>query len=475
MGASCFILFLTLLPGQGTERGGWQLTPQLFPGLELAYAGTYTEEALIPGVQFSRTYRLRNTVLVLDSAADGWDAVLMTDFGLNDQRSAAKGSKPQQVPSSVRLEKVRIDRKGRVFNNAGQPVFIPTAGPPTLETGSFVELPAFRLGLNQAWEVSEPKQPPRSWQVLGPETCCGTTCVKIQGQQQTEDWDRPRADQSAWRRRETLWVAPTLGVAYKVERTIERRDPARRDPTAKSTVKYELESRLRYPGKLFDDRHDEIRKAIMFQAEAGPLVAQPGQNRLQIDSLVKKINYHLENSPPTPYRTAIHHLQSRLEQAQRGEASVLGHDQEKPPLVPGIRAGQRAPDFLVTNLIDGQSVRLYRNLGRAIVIAFFNPQAESGRQVLEFLKDLRRQAGNNVVVMAMAASNDVDLVRRQHADLQLPFPILDGTGLHLTFKVEATPRLILLDGEGIVRGMYTGWGPQVPREVEAELRNWLPH
>jgi hypothetical protein len=58
--------------------------------------------------------------------------------------------------------------------------------------------------------------------------------------------------------------------------------------------------------------------------------------------------------------------------------------------------------------------------------------------------------------------------------MRLPFPILAGKGLHLTFAVDATPRLVLLDAEGIVRLALTGWGHQVPQEVLAELQRWLP-
>ena len=96
------------------------------------------------------------------------------------------------------------------------------------------------------------------------------------------------------------------------------------------------------------------------------------------------------------------------------------------------------------------------------------------RQRLQFAKVLQQKQGGNIGVLALAVSADVEFVRRQHADMKLPFPILDGNGLHVTFAVEATPRLLVLDGEGIVRAAYTGWGPQIPGEVEAEIGNWLP-
>jgi hypothetical protein len=81
---------------------------------------------------------------------------------------------------------------------------------------------------------------------------------------------------------------------------------------------------------------------------------------------------------------------------------------------------------------------------------------------------------SNVTIMALAVTDNVNLVRKQHADMRLPFPILDGKGLHLTFGVDATPRLVVLDGEGYLRAAYTGWGDHIPREINAELQRWIP-
>ena len=53
------------------------------------------------------------------------------------------------------------------------------------------------------------------------------SCIKIVGEQKTDDWDRPRLDRIAWRRLDTVWLAPGLGVAAKVERIIEKREPGR--------------------------------------------------------------------------------------------------------------------------------------------------------------------------------------------------------------------------------------------------------
>ena len=54
------------------------------------------------------------------------------------------------------------------------------------------------------------------------------------------------------------------------------------------------------------------------------------------------------------------------------------------------------------------------------------------------------------------------------------FGVLEGQGLHQTFGVDATPRLIVLDGAGVLRGATTGWGIQTAREISDEISRCMP-
>jgi hypothetical protein len=121
-----------------------------------------------------------------------------------------------------------------------------------------------------------------------------------------------------------------------------------------------------------------------------------------------------------------------------------------------------------------ESLRFQRCLGRPNLIVFYNPATDTGRQVLQFALELGDKHGQKIGILALAVTQDAELARKQHAELRLPFPIHDGNGLHLTFGVEATPRFVVLDAEGYLRGAYTGWGLQTADEVGAELVRWLP-
>src|SRR5262249_30327111 len=156
---------------------------------------------------------------------------------------------------------------------------------------------------------------------------------------------------------------------------------------------------------------------------------------------------------------------------RKGQAPVEVVPEEILQPVPAVRVGQRAPDFVVSELSGAQATCLHQLLGRPVLIFFYNPGTETGTDVLRFACGVHDRYRNRVAVVAMAASQDVNLVRRQHQEMRLPFPILDGQGLRLTFGVDVTPRLVLLDADGVVRGTYTGWGDHVPREILAELQS----
>lgn len=469
MKTSFLLLACACSLGQPTSRSEWQLTPQLAPGQELVYTGTYTEESLVPNVHFHRQYRLETLIFVFEAAARQWDVAVMTT--LSERVMRPEPGAKEAKPASVRLDLAKLDAQGRLRDAKGATPLVSLSGPPTLEAGCFVEVPGTRLAKNSQWEVNEDSRPPRSWQVAGIETVNGVTCVKLVGQQQSLDWDRPRGDQAAWRRRDVVWMSPQLGVAQKVERTIERRDPLRRDPTERSIVQYELTSPFRYPGRLFEDRKQEILKAKKFNDEATALLQQPIPNRPQLDGLIKKVSVHLEYQAPTPYRKAIVHLASRLDDVKNGKTTPNPVVADNPPPMTAVGLGQRVPDFVV-KAFTGQeeSVRLSRMLGRPVLVFFYAPTGATGREVVEYAKTLAQQHGDKLAIMPMAVTNDAKLVRQQHQDMLLPFAILDGRAMHLTFAVDATPRIVLLDADGIVCYAHTGWGAQVSRELQDELR-----
>jgi peroxiredoxin len=471
MTASLCLLTSVLVTAQAAGRSDWLIAPQLSRGQELVYRGSYAEEAVGQGVHFSRSYRLESRVFVLDTPPRGLEVALQTILRLRAPRSE-HGEEPE--PSSVRLELARVDLQGRITANSGGALSIPLDGPATVERGAFLEVPSGRLGPKQSWEILDANRPAQRWRVVGTELVNGTGCLKLEGVQQSEDWDHPRADRMAWRRRDTVWLVPRLGIAYRVERQIERREPAHREASQRSVAQYELQSDIQYPGQLFEDRRREILQAQKLNEAIAPLLADASkQGHKPFENLLARIAYHLENQPPTPYREAVLQMKRRAEAVSRGEAPTTAAADElnRAPALAAL--DHRAPDFIATNLLTKETMQLRRWLGRPILMVFYHPDSATVEPVLRLAQAMQDKYGRLMVVLAFAVSDDAERIKKQALELGLSVPILSGKGLRQTYGVEATPKLIIVDAGGVVRGQFIGWGPEASTAVALELQRWL--
>lgn len=459
-------LLTALLPGQSADRAETLLAPRLGRGQELVYRGTCTEEALGKGVQFTRTYKLESRVFVLETPSRGLDVAVYTVL-----RHAGQTEREAGIPSSVRLELAHVNLQGRGIPEGDATLQLPLDALATLECGAFVEVPKGRVSQGQSWEVADPGRPAQTWRLIGSEVINGTSCLKLVGRQQSDDWDQPRADRSAWQREDTVWIATRLGAAFRVERTILRRDPARREPTQRLATRYELESSIQYPNQMYEDRRREIFQARSFATAAQPLLPNPAKHAPKtFEALLNRITYHLDKQPPTPYRDAVLHVRRRVDAARRGEAPALVEESTAPSVA---TLGHRAPDFMTANLLTRESVRLNQLLGKPLVLVFYSPGSQTVDEVLRFVQSLQDAHPQTAGVAGLVLTDDLERVRKQHAALGLSYPVLAGKALRQTYGVDATPRLVVLDGSGVVRGSFVGWGPETATLVTEELRRWV--
>jgi hypothetical protein len=467
MGSTLCLLSCALAIGQVSD---WPLQPQLTRGQELVYSGSFTEESLSPGVHFQRGFRVDTTALVLDATAQKFDLAVFTVLTSRAKPGGGEPVKTAPLPSSVRLELASLDRQGKLHGAVAGQLAAPLDGPPTIECGAFVEVPKGRVGINHWWEVNEDGRPPRTWRVDGTEMVNNVLCVRVIGTQQSEDWDAPRADRTAWQRRDTVWMSPQLGIACRFQRVIERRDAARKDPTHRSVLDCRLDTGLTYPGKLLDDRVNEIKQARRFYEESDALIGEPEQNKARLEAILKKIKQYSDSEPPTPYRKAVLQVQKRVEAALRGETVPGPQPDAIESPKQGVAVGQRVPDFVCTDLLTRQTQRLQRLLGQPVLVAFYNPATENGQRALRLGQTLVERYPQGVTILAMAVTDDPELAQKQHKEMKLPFSIHDGNGMLHLFGVEALPRLVVLDAKGLVRGSWTGWGTHTTAEVNEQLR-----
>jgi hypothetical protein len=489
--ASLCLLGCILAPGQLPQRplpalpaptaypmgrsGMWVLSPQLNRAQELVYRGQFREEANSSRVQFNRIYRLDLRVFVLEAGPQGYETAFLSVLKTHDRPSGVgpTHSAPDNPAASARLEVMRLDMQGQLTPEQNVSLNAPLEGAPTIECGLFVPAPKEHMAVEQEWQALETNRPPRTWRIVGAEMVNGASCLKLIGNQQSDDWDRPRADRTAWKRQDTVWMIARQGYASRVERVIELREPARRETTQRSILRYDLESSLSYPGPFYERRREEISQARGFAESAAPLLAAPQKYGPQLNFLIGKINTHLENEGQTPYRDVVLQVRRRLEAAQRGETPLAAAPSliEDRPTIAAV--GQPAPDFVTSQFTSHDATHLRMHLGRPVLLVFYNPASETADALLTYAQNLSTSLGDQVAVLPMCVSDDPQPALNQRALLKLTLPILSGSGLRISYGIDTTPKMILLDGSGIVRGAYLGWGRETATEIGDELKTWL--
>jgi peroxiredoxin len=464
-------------------RGDWVLTPHLTRGQELVYRGSFVEQVgmglgsgntLAPStrVHFQRAYRFETRFFVLDNPPRGVRLAAFTTLQDRTAQPAKTGVRVEPVSSSVRLERINLDLQGKIQTDPVVSITVPLDGPPTLEVGAFVEIPRGRTALERGWETKEDGRPSMAWHIAGNEMINGKTCVKIVGVQQTDGWDRPRADRGSWRRQDTLWLAPRSGLSIRVERVIEQREPAHRETTQKSVLRYDMESCLALPAQLALDRRQEVLNALNFRDAAMPMLTAPAGYGKELDALQRKIATHLENQPTTPYRESMLLLKRQVEAAKRGEVLPVVHSEATQPVVATV--GEAAPDFVASAITSPGSGRLARWKGKPILLVFYHPSSPTAGELLRFAQEVHTSYGKHVSVIGLSVIDEPEPALRQYTALKLSFPLLHGGGMRFSYAVDSTPKMVLIDSAGMVRGTYTGWGRETPEEVVTELRHWLP-
>jgi hypothetical protein len=467
----CLLTLIALFAQPRDQRTG-DMTIRLARGQELVYQGTYLEQSLGRETRGTRTFHLESRVFVLNARTDGYDLAFYTILKLQDDKP---GHGDARIPASIRLDLARLDPQGRLTSRPEGALVVPLNGPPTAEAGQFVEVPRSLLEMNQTWQVSDGGRPIRSWKFGGFEFVSGLGCIKLQGTQLAPEWAQPRADQIAWKRQDFVWTRPGVGIAYRVRRVIELKEPAHLHPTQRSTLEYDLQSSMIYPGQLFESRRRDILQAIAFNDSVAPYLPSAGSyGRKPFEDFLLKIQHYLDNQPRTPYREAILQVQRRVDAARRGESPPSLAAEARTQGSQSLILGERAPDFIATNVTTHQTVELRQLLGRPTLMVFYNPRSLSVEEVLHSAQRLQDAYPRRINVLAFPINDATQAGRRQQADFYLHIPILASTGLKQSYNVEATPKLVILDANAVARASFDGWGPETASAVQAEFRRWLP-
>jgi hypothetical protein len=231
---------------------------------------------------------------------------------------------------------------------------------------------------------------------------------------------------------------------------------------------------------MADAPRRDIEQAGQFLAAARPYLAEPARFGRELAALSAKIDAHLERQPPTPYREAVLQARARVEAARRGETPPAlpadATDLAGPGPVAGppeAAVGRPAPDFVAPDLGNpDRSGGLRDWKGRPVLLVFYSPGSRNVDALMRLAQGIGA-AHKEVAVVGLAMSDDAELVNRQRLVKRWHFPVLDGTGLRISYAVEDTPKLVLIGADGVVRATFVGWGSETAAEVNAELPGWL--
>jgi hypothetical protein len=453
-------------------------------GQELVYLGSVQEEEPGRSARFLRRWQLEARALALESKADSTTIAVMTILRSTAASPANERRPDAQQPASVRLELVEVDPQGRLRGEEPLSLWHTLDGPSTWEFGFFVEVPRDPAkrdltpqpsspirregqGGEVSWLIAPPGRPPARYRTAGFDPVNGVMCLKVEGEQQSADWDRPRADSTAWRVREKLWITPRTGYAQQVERVLERRDPAHREPAYRLVTRYKLDNWNSYRGPFFEDRRREIQQTKLYADRVVALLPNAADHGPTFETIIARISHFVQKHPETPYREALVHTRRLAEAGRRNEIP--------PQLVPArqvphLAIGKPAPDFVVTDLRTGRNLTLRQWRGKTLLMAFYHPGSPSAAEMLGAVQRLQvGPAGKKLLAVGFVMSDDHAAATALGQQLNLTFPQVAGTNLRASYEVEATPRFVLVDRDGLVAAVSTGFGPETPAALAVEI------
>ncbi len=470
------LLFAGLLLGAPPEPAG----PRLEKGLEVRWTGTFTEASFRPGVRGIRTYDVDTRLFVLDTGDYGADAILFTRVFLKPDRKS-----DQSTAGVVRLDMVQINPKGRVqlMPSPADPDNpdaklrpwppVQLQGLPVREAGMFFEFPDKLVEAGLRWSRQEVDRPDISWKVADLQTFRGYPALKLVAEQKTSGYYSERIRKLEWHRKDTLTVEPKKGFAARLERIIEKRDTEEEELSFRSVLTLEQQGRIVYSGRLYEERRDESVNAAAFTAMLDRLLAAGGRNGLKpFEALARRITTYLSDHgayDTLPYREAVLAVRKRAESAAKGNLPPAPvPDTTAKPTDP-LAIGAVIPDISVTGITSTGSVKLSEFRGKPLLVAYFQPTANSARPILMLADELAARKWGRVLPLAIGDPGDV---RKLARDLKTATPVYDATDVFKTHGLSATPVFVIVDADGVVRHVLRGWGGESAATVTREFERW---
>lgn len=458
----------------GAGEARWKLTPKHLVGREIVYTGRVVETIHGElGARYEQPYELEANMLVMNvDAFQTAEVGCFTIYRHMDHRLTTV-KVPNENLVQFHFDLLKVSSSGRptwALNDVqiGQS----PDGIMPWELGYILEASEEPVDSNSTWEVRRPGQPLITCKVVGRDDVANTPCLKIACTQQSQNWGARRIDQAAWKSEATLWVGRKASTVHRVQRTVSVRDPG--DDHAGRTIQadYFLATDLVYQGLRLQERAKEFRAAFKAQTEIEKVSTQIGRvSKSRIEAIKFDLKDLLENQAPTAYRLSIQRL---LKQAEALEQRA--NSREQPTEFVGTRRGapigRPARAFVVRNLEKEESFTLKSLQGQAVVLVFIDPNGKLGTQTLSAIAKAVETHGEGVRLLAVCSRADEATLTSLRTNSPGNYTLCSGRGVDKSFGIQGLPHTLFIDGEGILRGSYPGFGPETYPFLSAALKQY---
>ena len=141
----------------------------------------------------------------------------------------------------------------------------------------------------------------------------------------------------------------------------------------------------------------------------------------------------------------------------------------------GPATGEPAPDFDLAGP-GGDALMLSSLRGKVVVLDFWATWCPPCQKEMPVLQKLHEQFGSRgVVIVGVNIGEEPQQVGDFARELGITFPVvLDTDGSVSTeYGIEAIPTVILVDGDGVVRGRHSGYRANIGEQLAEELEGLL--
>jgi peroxiredoxin len=135
-----------------------------------------------------------------------------------------------------------------------------------------------------------------------------------------------------------------------------------------------------------------------------------------------------------------------------------------------LKPGEKIPEF-TCQAVEGQPVASAELAGKVVVISFWASWSKGSLEELQYLQSLLRDAkSKNLAVVAVNQREERAKVVTFAAKHQLTLRMcLDDGKVARALAVNGLPNLLVVDGAGVVRGRFLGYGPVVAEKIRKTI------